>query len=560
VIPSRAAALLAALLALAPPGRPAAQSLPDSLARRVDRVFAAYDRTDSPGCAVGIYRNGAIRYARGYGMANLELGIAISPRTIFDLGSTSKQFTAFAIALLARDGALTLDDPVRRHVPELGPAADRVTLRHLLHHTSGIRDYLTLMSLAGVRFDDVTTADDALRLLARQQATNFPPGTEYLYSNSGYFLLSVVVERAGGRSLRAFAAERIFGPLGMRHTHFHDDHTMVVPDRATGYAPAPGGGGGYVVDMSNFEQTGDGAVYTSVEDLARWDGNFVEPVVGDAALIREQHRVGVLADGRALDYAAGLVIGTHGGLPTVSHGGSWAGYRAELLRFPGDSLTVACLCNRADAGPGRLAREVAEVLLEGRMEARSAAGAGGPAGEVVGNLPPEVLAARAGIWVSPATGEVRRIRLEDGHLVMGIASATRLEALSPTRFRTPGGTQLVFEGSGRRPLLRVERDGRVLDSLEWRPEAVLTARDLAAYAGRYHAPELDADYDLTVEEGALQVAVRGRRAATLTPTHADGFSDGRLHVTFTRERPGAPPTGFALQAGRVRNIRFHRAP
>ena len=203
--------------------------LPDSTRTRVDSVFREYDRTDSPGCALGIYRDGKIIYARGYGMANLELAVAISPKTIFDIGSTSKQFTAFAIGLLERDGKLSLDDPIRKHIPELGAYADSIKLGDLVHHTSGLRDYLTLMALAGYGFDDVTDDQDALRLIARQKAANFPPNSEWLYSNSGYFLLSQVVKRVSGQTLRAFATRQDLRSPGDDGDAFprrpHHDHS-----------------------------------------------------------------------------------------------------------------------------------------------------------------------------------------------------------------------------------------------------------------------------------------------------------------------------------------------
>ena len=210
---------------------------PAELKAKVDGVFREYDRSDSPGCALGVYQDGKIVYERGYGMANLELGVANSPQTVFDIGSTSKQFTAFSIHLLAREGKLSLDDDIRKWVPEVPSYGPKITIRHLLHHTSGLRDYIEIMSLQGIQEEDLTTDADALAAIARQKAPNFPPGQEYLYSNTGFFLLSVVVKRASGESLRDFAAERIFGPLGMRHTQFNDSHTRIVPNRATGYVP-----------------------------------------------------------------------------------------------------------------------------------------------------------------------------------------------------------------------------------------------------------------------------------------------------------------------------------
>jgi CubicO group peptidase (beta-lactamase class C family) len=355
------------LLAWLVPSLSVAQNgqVPDSIARRIDSVFVRFDRTVSPGCALGVYRDGKILYSRGYGMANLEHAIAITPRSVFDIGSTSKQFTATAVALLAQDGRLTLDDDVRKHLPELPEYGKTITIRHLLTHTSGLRDYLTLMSLRGVNFDGVTTDQDAFDLIVRQKGLNFEPGSEYLYSNSGFFLLSAIVRRASGKSLAEFAHERIFAPLGMRDTHFHDDHTRIVPLRATGYEPAPEGG--FRIAMSGFEQTGDGAVMTTVEDLLKWDSNFYTLVVGGEQLQRDLHTKGALTNGRVLPYALGLMVDEYRGLRRVRHGGSWAGYRADLVRFPEAKTAVACLCNLGSANPSALADRVADILLADRL-------------------------------------------------------------------------------------------------------------------------------------------------------------------------------------------------
>ena len=375
--------------------------LPDSLVRRVDSVFVALDKPTSPGCALGIYNAGDIAYTRGYGSANLEHGIPNTPRTVFDLGSTSKQFTAMSVALLEQDGKLSLDDDVRRWIPELTAYPKPVTIRQLVHHTSGLRDYLTLMWLRGVNFDGVTTASDALSLIVRQRETNFEPGSEYLYSNSGYFLLSEIVRRASGKTLAEFARERIFAPLGMQVTHFHDDHTMIVPNRATGYAQREGGG--FEIAMSGFEQVGDGSVMTTVEELARWDRNFYEGRVGGRALLDAMHVPARLTGGRTLDYASGLVVGEYRGLRTVRHGGSWAGYRAELLRFPEQRTSIAVLCNYSRSGPGRLSQRVADVILRDRLAPPAAPVASRPAGASAGSA----VARYTGTFRNAATDDIR---------------------------------------------------------------------------------------------------------------------------------------------------------
>ena len=453
------AVVLAIGTALAPDAAAAQRTLAADTAGRVDSVFARFDRADSPGCALGLYRDGAIAYARGYGSANLEHGVAIGPRTIFDIGSTSKQMTAMSVALLARDGVLSLDDDVRRWIPELPEYERPITIRMLLSHTSGLRDYLTLMALRGTNFDGVTTGDDALALIVRQRKTNFTPGSEYLYSNSGFYLLGEIVERASGAPLPRFAAERIFAPLGMRETHFHDDHTLIVPRRATGYAPRDGGG--FRIDMSGFEQVGDGAVYTTIEELQRWDENFYDGTVGGAEVLRWLQTPSRLGDGSPLTYALGLVVGDYRGLRSVRHGGSWAGYRAELLRFPDEHASVAVLCNVADANPSRLASRVADIVLAGRLGApeeppapsRATAGGPGRADDEPREVPSrgaERLVDFAGDYVSDELDVRYTLAVDSGRVVVRLAGV-------PERPLIPAGADTFRAGDG--ITIRFLRDG-----------------------------------------------------------------------------------------------------
>ena len=545
-----AAALIASLLFAAS----ASGQVRDTIPATIDRIFAQYDRTASPGCALGVFRDGEIVYSRGYGMANIEHGVAISPTTVFDIGSTSKQFAAASIMLLVNDGKLSLDDDVRRHIPEMPAYTRPVTIRHLFNHTSGLRDYLTLMSLAGVDFDGVTTDKDALALIVKQKETNFPPGDEHLYSNSGYFLLSEIVKRASGKTLRAFAQERLFAPLGMRNTHFHDDHRMIVPRRATGYEPAPGGG--FRISMSGFEQTGDGAVHTTVEDLLLWDRNFYEPRVGGKHLLDELHRVGTLTSGRTLTYASGLSVDEHRGLRRVRHGGAWAGYRADLLRFPDQRLSVACLCNLATANPSRLADQVADVFLSSAYAAR-------PAAQVATDTKPVVPTSAAELASVPAryrhvtSGAITTIAARDGKLVIE-PSRTALVSLGGGRFRVEGSpVEFAFDvASGTKRMTRTASDGTV-DRFEAFVPAALSASQLAEYAGVYRSEELDIDYTVSVSDGRLHYR-RGRTApVALEPTIADEFRADGVVLRFERG-PRKRVVGFSANAGRVRNIRFAR--
>jgi CubicO group peptidase (beta-lactamase class C family) len=553
-----AGSLLVAARASAAAQSANAQSAPDtSAAARTDRVFAQWDRSDSPGCVVGVFRDGRIAYARGYGMANLELGVALSPQSVLDIGSTSKQFTAMAVVLLARQGKLSLDDDVRRFIPELPVYERPITIRHLLTHTSGLRDYLTLWYLAGVDDADFTTDDEALDIIARQKALNFPPGEQRLYSNSGFFLASVIVERVSGKTLAQFAEEHMFRPLGMRHTRFNDDHTAVIPGRATGYARRPGGG--YSTAMSDFEQTGDGGVLTSVEDLQRWDENLYTGQVGGRAAVDQLHERAVLNNGRTEPYALGLIVDTYRGLRRVRHGGSWAGYRAELMRFPDQRFSVAVLCNLAGTEPTTLARRVAEIYL-----APAFAQAADDSPQRSRQPMPVALAARdmeryAGLYLSPKTGELRRVRVGgDSLLLSDLRTALPLEPVAADRFRVPGtqpGPEVRFDAS--RPssyrLDLIYSSGDTL-TFERVAEASPTARELASYAGTYWSDEVAAEYRLEVKNGALMLRRRRSEPLVLTPTYADAFSGEGVLYRFTRTRGRV--TAMLVDAGRIRNLRF----
>src|SRR5580692_11660053 len=348
---------------------PRAVPAEDKTASAVDEVFADLTKAGSPGCAVAVYRNGRISYSKGYGLANLEEDVPITPESVFDIGSTSKQFTAASILLLEKQGKLSVGDNLRKYLPELPDYGNKITILHLLNHTSGLRDYLTLMELAGINTDSVTTDEDALALIVRQRALNFAPGSEWLYSNTGFFLLSTIVKRVSGKTLREFAAEHIFTPLGMAHTQYRDNHTLLIADRALAYDPNEKKDG-YTLNVSYFEQTGDGAVHTSVEDLLKWDENFYSGQVGGKIFLAELQEQGKLNSGKVLDYAKGLSIVEYRGLHTVRHGGSWGGYRAELLRFPDQHFSVACLCNLGSANPSRRANEVADVYLSSLMKSK----------------------------------------------------------------------------------------------------------------------------------------------------------------------------------------------
>jgi len=437
----------------------------DKKTAAVNEIFSDLTKPGSPGCALGIFLDGKIVYSKGYGLANIEDNVPITPQSVFDIGSTSKQFTATSILLLEKQGKLSLGDDIRKFIPELPDYGQKITILHLLNHTSGLRDYLTLMVLAGVNIDSVTTDEDALRFIVRQKALNFPPGNEWLYSNTGFFLLSVVVKRVSGKTLREFAAENIFSPLDMAHTQYRDDHTFLIANRAMAYEPKEKSGG-YRLDVSYFEQTGDGAVHTSVEDLQKWDENFYSGQFGEKELPAALQEPGKLNNGKVLDYAKGLSVGEYRGLHRVSHGGAWGGYRAQLLRFPQQHFSVACLCNVGNANPSRRAFQVADIYLGHLMKPKEEKKEGESQPEEKAkavSLTAEQLNGYAGDYWSRELGVGYRLRIVHGALrvaaLLDAAGTLRTENLPLNLFVATGNDEFETRGpEGTEIAIRFQRN------------------------------------------------------------------------------------------------------
>ncbi len=528
-------------------------SLTNAQVAAIDAAFRPFDRATSPGCAVAVYQDGVIRFAKGYGMADLERHVPIRPSTMFDLGSTSKQFAAASILLLAQDGKLALTDDVRKFVPELpeypgGP----ITVDHLIRHTSGLRDYIGLMTLGGFRTDDVTDDADALAAIVRQRNLNFAPGSQWLYSNSGYFLMSIIVERASGKNLKDFAKERIFNPLGMQHTHFRNSHVALVPGRALAYEEVDSAQ--YVLDVSNWEQTGDGQVQSNVEELARWDGNFADPKVGGPAFLDQMVEVGLLNDGKAHGYARGLSVDTYRELQRVSHGGSWGGYRAMYARFPEYHTGIGITCNVGSANTSQLAEAVTDAVLHEALAPRQADTAAAPQPPILGTAAARYL----GSYYSPRHESVLTLALRNDTLVAstngGFSAPAR--AAGPGRLAVRNSTLVFPEDANPAPQLRLmagEDDRGAYDRVA--APASGTA-SLAAYAGTYYSPELATTWTLTVDGDALVSKPRGLGQLTFRPAFADAFTARGNLVRFTRS--GGRIDGFDISAGRMLRIRFER--
>ena len=433
---------------------------------KVDKIFAAWDKPTSPGCALGVLQNGRFVYERGYGMANLDYDIPNSPRLVYYVGSDSKQFTAASIALLVLDGKIRLEDDIRKYVPEMPDYGTPITINHLIHHTSGIRDIYGLMSLGGLRIEDVFSDSEAVALIARQKELNFKPGDDYLYSNSGYFLLGQIVKRVTGKSLRDFADERIFQPLGMTHTHFHDDPGHVMKGRAMSYESDDKGG--YRISyIQNFDKIGAGGLYTTIEDLRKWDENFYTHQIGGDAMQAMIHTRGVLNKGDTIPYAFGNNVTSYRGLRVDEHGGSLMGYKAEIVRFPDQHFSVLATCNLGSINPGPLAQQVAEVYLGSKMgpkPERQVADRRPRDVALAAQLNPAELAIYAGDYYSDEVDASYHLGIENGALVLSArhVATQKLVSTAPDLFRTGNGLTLRFERSGMdRPTAFTIEAGRV---------------------------------------------------------------------------------------------------
>ena len=448
---------------LPPAGLRAEQGAAKPAEAQVDAVFSRWT-TASPGCAVGVARDGTPVLEKAYGMADLEHDVRNTAGTIFEAGSVSKQFTAAAILLLARDGKLTLDDPVRKHVPELPDYGVPLTIRHMLMHMSGLRDWGAVAAIGGwPRTSRVYTHAHVLDIISRQKALNFTPGAQYSYSNSGYNLSAIIVSRLSGQSFADFTRDRIFTPLGMTSTSWRDDFTRIVKGRAIAYEERRGE---FAQDMPFENVHGNGGLLTTVGDLLRWNEHFVTPRIGDAEFLRVQQEPGAFNDGRPGSYALGLMVGAYKGVREVGHSGSTAGYRAHLARYPDQNLSVAVLCNVSTGAATQYAHAVADIYLGPAINAPPPASRPRPAAAAPFAPTATQLASYAGTYASDEAETTFTIAVEAGELVLRRRPDTRV-VLRPTAEDTFAagagiGTVRFHKADGRVTELGVSQD-RVFD-------------------------------------------------------------------------------------------------
>jgi CubicO group peptidase (beta-lactamase class C family) len=541
----------------------------DESAKKVDAFLSQWDKNDMPGGAVGVVKDGRLVYKRGFGMANLDYDVPNTPTTRFNLASVSKPFTAFSIALLAQQGKLSLDDDIRKYVPEMPKYDETVTIRHLIHHISGIREYEALVRFGGLGADNVYSPKAILNTLARQKNLSFKPGAKYQYSNSGYFLMGIIVERVSGKSLRAFAEENIFKPLGMKNTLYFDNRFEVVKNRAHGYVVGPDKS--IRARSSLFDLVGAGGVLTTVEDLSLWVQNFYEPKVGNKELISLLTTPGALNGGEKQNYAFGFWRGEYKGLPIMRHSGNMSGYRAQILSFPEQNFAVIALSNNSMVLPSAIVNKLADIYLEGQLKPVAPSQKG-----VAETLPPAIVLPEkeaqryAGIYANPETGRVFKLSLKDGKLINSglLSNEIPLTPISANRLLLVAGTDVtelnpVFNQSGAISEIRILTKGGKPDIFVPVKPPLDSPQQLSEYAGTYYSDEFDADYNISLKGNNLSLQISETLTPALTAAYADVFTTagGQINLSFTRDAKGKI-AGFvfnsALDDREVKGIAFKR--
>jgi CubicO group peptidase (beta-lactamase class C family) len=527
----------------------------------VDGIFKEWNTLATPGAAVAVVEKGRLILEKGYGIANLEYGVPIKPETVFHVASVSKQFTAMAVVLLESAGKLSLDDDVHKYLPELPEYGFRISIRNLLQHTSGIRDQWQTLALAGWSLEDVITQDQILRLMFRQKALNFPPGTRFAYSNAGFTLLAEIVARVSGKPFPQFCSERIFVPLGMAHTHFHQDLTQVVPGRAYSYHQE---GSGYAASPLNYANVGATSLFTTAGDLAKWLDNFRDLKVGGAAGIARLQEPCVLSDGTKPDYGLGVALGSHRGLRTISHGGADAGYRSAVIWFPDQEFGVAVVSNLGSFNPDQAAKAVAAVYLHEKMKPAEVKPESVERTFIA--MEPKELEQYAGIYPLPKIGQTFQMVMENGKLWAAgqIQPPWELRPVGPARFYLRE-LQAEIEFSpkaGGGMVVKITQPGAVNEGERSAMTALPIEADLHPYAGVYWSDELETQYTIFVRDGKLFGLHAHHGEFALTPTMRDQFSTGlwfASEVKFLRNAAGQI-TGATLGGGRVSGVQFTLKP
>ncbi len=530
----------------------------------IDSIFSEWNKADVPGCALGVIKDGALIYSKGYGLANMEYNIPNSDSTVFRIASTSKQFTAACIVLLAEKNKLSLDDHLKSIFPDFPDYAKKVTIKHLLNHTSGIRDYLMISYLKGFREDDYYTDNDVMNWLTNQSDLNFNPGDEFLYSNSGYWLLGQIVKKVSGKNMADFAREEIFEPLAMNNTHFHNDHTQIVKNRATGYMPS--GKEDYKISRTTLDMIGDGGIFTTVNDIKKWDDSYYNPNVLSKRFWSMMTAQAVLNNGEVIEYACGLFIDKYKGLKRISHGGAFVGYRAELLRFPEQRLSIAIFANRSDANPSIKANQVADVLLKAHfknVEIEKPDQKDLRKDQFV-HLKTNELENFSGHYLNTTSSLARRIYVKNDTLryARSKTNESKLIPISKNEFKminVQADVLVKFEVNEfkQKTMAFIVNGGKPSISIEYMP-IVYTKEELLQFSGSYYSAELDVYYSLKLEDQMLMLYINDTKKSSIRPIMKNLFLNDDYGIFQFNNDAKDKVSSFRLAAGRVKNLKFDK--
>ena len=525
----------------------------------IDSIFTEWNKADAPGCALGIIKDGKLIYAKGYGMANLEYEIPITPTTIFDIASLSKQFTGFAVAKLLEQKQISLDDDIRQYIPELPDFGHTITIDHLLHHTSGIRDWPGTLALAGLRMDDVLSYDRILTMAFNQKELNFKPGSEYSYSNTGYNLLAELVQRVTGESFRKWTDNNIFKPLEMSNTHFHDDHTEIIKNKANGY---------YFDDDGKFHAApnsltaiGSSSLYTTIDDLAKWVKNMDNPIVGGKSVIDLMFQQGILNNGDQISYAFGLSIDKYHGLKRISHSGSWASFSTYLAYFPESQLSIIVLFN-TPANSFRIAHDIADIYLE---EYYTDSEIIKSETQVYKNLKVKQLEKFTADYWNEAGSYSRKIYVKNDTLryFRGEGNESSLMPISNNEFQMLNvgvNLKVKFENKDKIPVMVVTIDeGDPIISEQYIP-ASYSKEQLIQFTGTFYSEELSTSYTIELHEDKLVAKHMRGSNIEFKPVKEDLFTGNQWYfstIKFDRDDTHKIK-GLLVSSGRVRNLLFKK--
>ncbi|MDX2431988.1 MAG: serine hydrolase [Bacteroides sp.] len=528
---------------------------------KVDEIFAAWDGKQTPGAAVAVVRDGAIIYKKGYGMANLEYDIPISPISIFHIASVSKQFTVFSILLLQSEGKVNLDDDIRKYIPEVPDFGPTITLRHLASHTSGLRDQWALLAMAGWRLDDVITKEHVLKLVSKQKDLNFEPGEKYLYCNTGFTLLAEVVSRVSGKTFAEFTEANIFGPLQMNHTLFYDDHEKIVKNRTYSYH----------LDITGFKKSvlsyaivGATSLFTTVEDLTLWALNFSEIKIGSAEIVKTMNTPAVLNDGEEFGGALGQFVGNYKGLNEISHGGADAGFRSYFGRFPDQKFSIMVFSNSAVINAEGMAHKIVDIYLKEQLESevKEEVKKSESTDEKSG-IDSKTLESYLGEYEFQP-GVIASITEENGQLFAKASgqAIVKLNPITKTEFAVEGDeakVEFVLNDSKNVELIKLHQGEQIQEARRLMPFDKTTV-DLLEFTGRFYSEELATAYDLKIHKGKLVAQHIRLSDIELGPLKKDVFSGDAWffsQIEFIRENDKTI-SGCKVSSGRVRNLYFKK--